>query len=96
MYFMNFKLHAGDVFNTVLKFLTYNPGFRVSVVNFDLDTEESTYFCRNVMWPRIVRGGLVIFVEYSINEWTESNCADRFIHEKNLKLIRTDFYAPSA
>ncbi len=93
---MNFELLAGDVFETVPKYLADNPGFRVSVVNFDLDTEEPTYFCLNELWPRIVRGGLVIFDEYGINEWTESNGVDRFIYEKDLKLIRTDFYAPSA
>jgi hypothetical protein len=96
MDFMNFELLAGDVFETVPKYLADNPGFRVSIVNFDLDTEEPTYFCLNELWPRIVRGGLVIFDEYGINEWTESNGVDKFIYEKDLKLIRTDFYAPSA
>jgi hypothetical protein len=96
MNFQNFELKEGDVFETIPKYLAENPGFRVSIANFDLDTEEPTYFCLNELWPRIVKNGVLIFDEYGINEWTESNAVDRFIKEKGLDIIRSDYYAPSA
>jgi hypothetical protein len=39
---------------------------------------------------------VLIFDEYGINEWTESNAVDKFIKEKGLNIIRSDYYAPSA
>jgi hypothetical protein len=44
------------------------------------------YFCLNELWPRIVKNGVLIFDEYGINEWTESNAVDKFIKEKGLTL----------
>ena len=96
MNFQNFDLIEGDVFETIPKYLADNPGFRISIANFDLDTEEPTYFCLNELWSRIVKNGVMIFDEYGINEWTESNAVDRFVKEKKLELMRTEYYAPSA
>ena len=96
MNFQNFELQEGDVFETIPKYLAENPGFRISIANFDLDTEEPTYFCLNELWPRVVKNGVLIFDEYGINEWTESNAVDKFINEKGLEIIRSNYYAPSA
>jgi hypothetical protein len=96
MNFQNFELQEGDVFETIPKYLAENPGFRISIANFDLDTEEPTYFCLNELWPRVVNNGVLIFDEYGINEWTESNAVDRFINEKGLEIIRSNYFAPSA
>jgi hypothetical protein len=96
MEFKNFELIQGDVFETIPKYLEENPGFRISIANFDLDTRDPTYFCLDQLWSRIVKGGVLIFDEYGINEWTESEAVDQFIYEKSLRLIRSNFYAPSA
>lgn len=96
IHFKNFELHQGDVFDTIPRYLAENPGFRISIVNFDLDTEAPTYFSLNQLWPRVVKNGILIFDEYGINEWTESDAVDRFISEKGLELIRTDYSSPSA
>ena len=94
--FKNFEIVTGDVFDTVPDYLENNPGFRASIINFDLDIEEPTYFCLNALWERIVLGGVLIFDEYGINEWTESAAVDRFVSENGLKLQRTNYEAPSA
>jgi hypothetical protein len=94
--FLNFELIAGDIFNTLPVFLQKNPGFRASLINFDLDTEEPTYFALEQLWDRLVVGGMLVFDEYAINEWTESDAVDRFISEKNLQLKSTNLVSPSA
>jgi hypothetical protein len=43
-----------------------------------------------------VRGGVLIFDEYAINEWTESIAVDQFVNEFGLELKRTQYEAPSA
>lgn len=94
--FTNFALLAGDVFSTVPDFLAQNPGFRASIINFDLDTAEPTIFALNQFWDRLVPGGVLIFDEYAINEWTESDAVDEFIRSKGLRLKYTNIDAPTA
>lgn len=94
--YSNFELIGGDVFLTIPIFLEKHPGFRASVINFDLDTEKPTYFALEQLWDRLVPGGILIFDEYAINEWTESNAVDRFMSEKKLTLKSTNLFAPSA
>lgn len=94
--FSNCDLVSGDVFSSIPMFLESNPGFRASIINFDLDTEEPTYFALTQLWERLVVGGVLIFDEYAINEWTESAAVDRFVKEKGLDLRSTNIYSPSA
>ena len=94
--FSNFELVPGDIFETLPVFLQKNPGFRASLINFDMDTEEPTYFALEKLWDRLVVGGVLIFDEYGINEWTESDAVDRFMSEKNLQLKSTNLFSPSA
>jgi len=94
--FDNFKLVVGNVFDTLSGFLESNPGFRASIINFDLDTSEPTRFCLDLLWDRLVPGGIMIFDEYAINEWTESDAVDEFIKKKSLPLHSTPYLAPTA
>jgi hypothetical protein len=94
--YFNFDLIKGDVTATLKDYLQENPGFRVSIANFDLDVEEPTEVCLNLLWDRIVPGGVLIFDEYGINEWTESNAVDRFIKDKKMIIYNTKYFAPSA
>ena len=87
---------VGNVFETIPVFLKNNPGFRASIINFDLDTYEPTIFCLNQLWDRLVPGGIMIFDEYGVNEWTESDAVDAFIQTKSLSLNSTPYFAPSA
>lgn len=94
--FNNFDLITGNVFDTIPEFLGKNPGFRAAIINFDMDTDEPTYFALEKLWDRIVVGGVMIFDEYAINAWTESDAVDRFVSEKNLQIKGTNLDSPSA
>tara|TARA_B100000212_G_C27375055_1_gene534326 strand:+ start:1881 stop:2573 length:693 start_codon:yes stop_codon:yes gene_type:complete len=94
--FNNLSLIVGNVLETIPLFLEKNPGFRASIINFDLDTYTPTIFCLEKLWDRLVPGGIILFDEYAINEWTESDAVDEFLLKKNLNLISTPYYAPSA
>lgn len=94
--FSNYEIIKGDVSITVKRYLKKNIGFRTSLVNFDLDIFKPTYDCLNLLWPRLTKGGIFLFDEYAINEWSESDAVDRFVKEKDLKLINTNLSSPSA
>ncbi len=94
--FQNCHLIKGDVLDTIPKFVKSNPGFRASIVNFDLDNDKPTFKCLESLWDRITPGGIAIFDEYAVNQWDESNAVDRFLKNKDIKLISTGFQAPTA
>ena len=94
--FKNYEIIKGNVSTTVKKYIKKNIGFRVSLVNFDLDLFQPTYDCLKLLWPRLTKGGIFLFDEYAINEWSESDAIDKFIKKKNLKIINTNLSSPTA
>ena len=94
--FERHELVKGNVLETIPQFLNDYPGFRASVINFDLDVDEPTFFALEQLWPRLVVGGIAIFDEYALKEWDESNAVDRFCAEHKLELKYTGYAAPTA
>lgn len=76
----------GDISKTIYEYIQDKPGFRISLINLDLDVEKPTYEVLNAIWDRIPKGGMIIFDEYSIDRWSESIGVDKFISDKNVKL----------
>ena len=74
-----YKLIEGNVKNTIPEYLKENPGFRISFLYLDMDIDEPTFIALNLLYERVVKGGIIIFDEYACQEWTESNAVDRFL-----------------
>ena len=55
------------------------PGLRVSLLHCDLDVYAPTLTVLQNMWPRVVRGGIVVFDEYAVDNWGESDAVDEFL-----------------
>jgi hypothetical protein len=91
-----FELVEGDIIKTSKDFVDNRPGFRISILNMDLDLDDPTYLALNAFWPRIVDGGIVIFDEYAYHSWSEANAVDKFVKEKRLFLHRTNIKTPTA
>ena len=71
---------SGDIVNTFPEYLSDNPGFRISLLHCDLDVYEPTIKTLEAAWSRIVPGGLVVFDEYAVEDWGESDAADEFFN----------------
>jgi len=72
------EIVKGDIFNTLPTYLDRNPGFRISILHCDIDVYEGTKKILELCWPRLVPNGVVIFDQYAIGGWGESNAADEF------------------
>lgn len=93
------KLIDGDIAQSVPSFLNDNPGVRFSLVHFDCDLYEPTHAALNAIWPKVARGGIVIFDEYGIHDWPgETAAVDQFLADKpGLRLQTFDWTnAPAA
>lgn len=74
------KLIKGNIENSVSNFLMKNPGVRFSLVHFDCDLYKPTKKALDAIWPRVTRGGVVLFDEYAIKEWAgETKAVDEFL-----------------
>lgn len=81
------RLIEGDIQNTVPAFISENIGVRLSLVHFDCDLYEPTKVALEYIWPRVSRGGVVIFDEYAIHDWAgETKAVDEYFQAMELKL----------
>jgi hypothetical protein len=87
------KLVKGDIESSVPAFLDANPGVRFSLVHFDCDLYKPTRSALFALWPRIARGGVVMFDEYGIKEWPgETKAVDEFLEtQPGLRLQTLDW-----
>lgn len=92
----DYELVKGDVIRTLPNYISLNPGFRASLVYFDLDLEEPTFSALENVWPCVSPGGLVVFDEYAVREWTESRAVDRFVAKEKARLISLPYECPTA
>lgn len=92
----DFTLVEGDISLTSKKFVSENPGFKISLLYLDLDIAEPTYEALNSMWDNVTTGGLVVFDEYGYHAWSESKGVDKFLQEKNLKIQSLNYMCPTA
>jgi len=77
------KLIDGQIEDTVPDFINKNPGVRFSLVHFDCDLYKPTKAGLEAIWPKVTRGGLVIFDEYSMHDWPgETQAVDEFLLDK--------------
>ena len=82
------KLVNGQIEETVGQFVKDNPGVRFSLVHFDCDLYAPTKAALEALYPKVSRGGVILFDEYSIPDWAgETTAVDEFIADKpELKL----------
>jgi hypothetical protein len=84
------KLIDGDIARSVPAFLEENPGVRFSLVHFDCDLYAPTSAALNAIWPKLARGGILIFDEYGIHDWPgETKAVDEFLADKPALRLQT-------
>ena len=89
--FENFKLMKGNVFDTIPEYLSKNPETRLALLHLDLDVKEPTDFALELLYERMVPGGIIVFDDYNgVAGATMS--VDEFIAKNKLKLEKLPFY----
>lgn len=77
------KLIEGDIEKTAPQFVQANPGVRFSLIHFDCDLYRPTKSALEAFWPRLSRGGVLLFDEYGITDWPgETQAVDEFFSDK--------------
>ncbi len=89
--FENIKLVEGNVFDTLPGYLADNPASRIALLHLDMDVKEPTDFALELLFERVVPGGLIVFDDYNAVVG-ETISADDFAKKNGLKLEKLPFY----
>ena len=74
------QLVRGEIEQTVPQFVRDNPGVRFSLIHMDCDLYRPTKAAITALWPRLSRGGMMLFDEYAIRDWPgETKAADELL-----------------
>ena len=76
------KLVPGDLTKTAPQFSSSNKGLKISLLHIDVDTFDATQAILKHFYPYVSRGGIIIFDEYSVKGWGETDAADDFFSNK--------------
>jgi hypothetical protein len=77
--FKRAELVVGDLKETLPRFLEENPGLRISLLHLDLDLYEPTKLGLDLLFPLVLKGGVVCFDEYGLIPWAgESNAVEEY------------------
>lgn len=80
----NVELIKGDVVETIPTFLQDNPNLRIALLHVDTDLYEPAKVALNYLYDRVVKGGLILFDDYTVAG--ETGAVDNFFKDKNVEL----------
>ena len=83
----------GDIIKTAKKYVNNNKGFKISLLNLDLDTYEGTKSALNAFYKKISKKGVIILDEYGKRGWGETDAVDEFLSEHKELEIKTIEYS---
>lgn len=84
------KLVEGNIETSAPAFVAENPGVRFSLIHFDCDLYTPTRAALEAFWPKLSRGGILLFDEYAIKEWPgETQAVDEFLADKPGLQVKT-------
>ncbi len=88
----------GQIEDSVPRFVKENPGLRICLLHVDCDLYRPTKAALDILWPRVVNGGVVLFDDYGIRPWEgETTAVDEYFANQRVVLRRLDWaMSPSA
>jgi hypothetical protein len=89
--FRNYQLIKGNIFDTVPDYLKKHPYVKLSLVHLDMDVKEPTEFALDIVFDRLVPGGLLVVDDYNaVAGATEA--VDLFVKRNKLSIRKLRNY----
>ena len=89
--FKNIELIKGNIIKTLPKYLDDNPETRIAFLHLDMDVKEPTDLALNLLFDRVVPGGLIILDDYNAVAG-ETISVDEFVKKNKLKIEKLPYY----
>ena len=72
------------------KFVKDHPALKISLLNLDTDIYEPAVVILNHLWPRIVKGGILVLDDYGTFPG-ETKAVDDYFRGKNVAIRKFNF-----
>lgn len=79
------ELVKGDITKTVPKYVKSHPKLRISLLNLDTDLYEPAVTILEYLYPKLVKGGILILDDYGVFPG-ETRAVDEFFAKQKLKI----------
>ena len=89
----NVELVKGDITKTVPKYVKSHPELRISFLNLDTDVYEPAVTILEYLYPRIVKGGVLILDDYGIFPG-ETKAVEEYFKDKKVEIKKFPFTTP--
>jgi hypothetical protein len=86
----NIELIKGDITKTVPDYLRDNPHLKISLLNLDTDIYEPAVVILESLYPRLVKGGILILDDYGTFPG-ETKAVDDFFKNDNVEIKKFPF-----
>jgi len=85
-----YELVEGDITKTVPAYIEEHPELRISLLNMDADLYEPSVTILEHLYPRIVRGGVLVIDDYGYFPG-ETRAVDEYFKNKNVVIRKFSF-----
>jgi hypothetical protein len=89
--FRNYQLIKGNIFHTIPEYLRTFPYTKLSLIHLDMDVKEPTEFALEILFERLVPGGLLVIDDYNAVSGA-TDAVDLFIRRNSLHLKKLPNY----
>lgn len=86
----NFELIEGDITKTVPRYVESHPELKISLLNLDTDIYEPAVTILESLYPRIVKGGILILDDYGVFPG-ETKAVDDYFQGKSIRIRKFPF-----
>lgn len=86
----NIELIQGDINKTVPEYLKSHPKLKISLLNLDTDIYEPAVTILDTLYPRIVKGGILILDDYKVFPG-ETKAVNEYFKGKKIKIEKFPF-----
>ncbi len=86
----NTELVEGDITKTVPQYLLQHPELKISLLNLDTDIYEPAVTILENLYPRIVKGGILILDDYGTFPG-ETKAVDDYFKNKDVEILKFPF-----
>jgi len=84
------ELVQGDILKTVPSYVRLHPDLQISLLNLDTDIYEPAVTILEHLYPRIVKGGILIMDDYDVFPG-ETKAVNDYFKDKNIKIQKFSF-----
>jgi len=84
------ELVEGDVTKTLPQYIKEHPEFKISLLNLDVDIYEPSKVILQELYPRVVKGGVIILDDYGIFPG-ETTAVDDYFKGQDIKIRKFPF-----